>query len=87
MVTGEIRPHFLLLVLCLIQTYVFHEKAYLLLVTPFSWITLGYYAYLSYAQFCFVYIFITYKSKDLVISENIVDGIKNRITSKVEHPH
>ena len=65
----------------------FHENAYLLLVTPFSWITLGDYAYLGYAQFCFVYILITYKGKDKVISENIVDGIKNRITSKFEDPH
>ena len=87
MVTGEIRPHFSLLVLCLIQNYVFHEKAYLLLVTPFSWITLGDYASLSYAQFCFVYILITYKSKDQVISENIVDGIKNSITLKLEDPY
>ena len=58
-----------------------------LLVTPFSWITLGYYAYLlSYAKFCFVYILITYEGKDQAFSENIVDGIKNSITSNFEDP-
>ena len=87
MVTGEIRPHLLLLVSCLIQNCVFHEKAYLQQVTPFSWITSCFHAYLNYAQFCFVNIFITNEINDLVISENIIDGIKKCVTSKVEHPH
>ena len=65
----------------------FHEKAYLLLDTPFSWITFGDYTYLSYAQFCFVYILITYEGKDQAFSENIVDGIKNSITSNFEDPN
>ena len=53
----------------------------------FSLITSCFHEYLNYAQFCFVNFFITNESNDLVISENIIDGIKNRITSKVEHPH
>ena len=35
----------------------------------------------------FIDFFITNECTDLVISDNIIDGIKNRITSKVEHPH
>jgi len=45
------------------------------------------YTYLSYAQFCFVYILITYEGKDQAFSENIVDGIKNSITSNFEDPN